>query len=743
MTDNFLRYLPCVLILIVGSFRPCWAQTTQHPFVDIAPSDITRIEKLLDNHDPWATSLYEGMKAKAVTYMSSAPPNKDPRDDVAHTVLWLARSYIDIFRTFGAMYLLDANSSDPSKRSNAMIWINGAGPGYNSSGIRGTNGARAHLKNMLALSATPGKRNQTYYFWEPTEFLDLAQAIHSLAIAYDWLYPAWTNQERTDLLNAIDQYGLKVGIQAYANASVLVSYEAHDNVRGQKAKSELADVNQKLNINVNPSWEAVNSGWWGVANSNWNLVCNSSLIIGALVARDNFADDAAKIERYALESLQGTGFADARLHGKGPFSEFSADGAYAEGPGYSNFASSYAISLISTLFHAEGNDHGLLEANPGLFKLGAYWRYNIGPTGWLIAFSDVGAGPYTSPSSIQWLGDQLLTGLLHDPDAKVDTEALLYHDNTTTYDDPLRLLYYAPLPDPKLSLPLAISYPTLPSAIFRSAWSDPNATCLAAFGGDNSANHSHLEMGNFILDAAGTRIVYTFGFENYGLQGNGDEAVKRWEIMRNSTEGQNALLLSDVDSFPSGYKFESEFENQSLKGHAQLTSFHGTSNSGTASFDLSSGYPHQNAPQKVSRQFTLDGPNRSVASIEDVITPSSNSDYKWQAYIAAAAKVSIAPDGQSAILTIGTNASGRPMGKQVQITLRVRSSSKASIKVESAQPSNYATNPPPGVTPRQNPNSNYQRIAVYVPNLPAGQTSKILVQFLPTSAAAAVPMPNL
>jgi hypothetical protein len=745
MTPNMntsIRYIVFAATLATAALTPCIAETP-HPFVEITSADIARIEKALDSRDPWANSLYDQMRAKAITFLNNNPPVSDARDAGTQQNLYLARNYLDIFRTFGAMYLLDSNSSDPNKKANAMIWVTGATPAGNASGIRGTNGARAHLQNLLQLTNQPNPTVTSYHFFEPSHFLATAQAIHAISLAYDWFYPVWTAQEKTAILNAIDIHGLKIGIQAYANAELMVSYESHDTARGQKAKATLTDVNQKLSVSVNPSWQAINSGWWGVQNSNWNLVCNSSLIIGALVARDTFGDDATKVEKYAIESLQGTGYAEPRLHGKGPFSEFSADGAYAEGPGYSSYASSYAVSVISTLFHAEGNDHGLLEANPGLLKLGAYWRYYIGPTGWLIAFSDVGVGPAESPSSIQWFGDQLLTGLLHDPDSKQDAQALLYHDSTTKYDDPLRLLYYAPLPDPRLSLPLDASFPALPSVIFRSAWNDPNATCLAAYGGDNTANHAHLEMGNFLLDFGGTRLVYTFGFENYALQGNGDEAVKRWEIMRNSTEGQNTLLLSDMDHFPTEYMFEDGFSNQSLKGRGVLSNFHSSSSAGTATFDLSSGYLRQNAPQKVLRQFTLDGPNRSVVSVEDTVTPTGSTNYKFQAYIAAAAKVRIAEDGQTATLTVTTNAGGAQMGKQVLVTVRIRSSSKATLLVESAKPTDYATVPPAGVALRQNANANYQRLGVYMPNLPAGQTAKVLVQFLPTAAAAAVPMPNL
>ena len=55
------------------------------------------------------------------------------------------------------------------------------------------------------------------------------------------------------------------------------------------------------------------------------------------------------------------------------------------------------------------------------------------------------------------------------------------------------------------NLPLAAAYRGVDVAFLRSAWNDPNAIFAGFKGGDNRANHSHLDLGSFVLDAAGQR----------------------------------------------------------------------------------------------------------------------------------------------------------------------------------------------------------------------------------------------
>jgi hypothetical protein len=89
---------------------------------------------------------------------------------------------------------------------------------------------------------------------------------HAFAIAYDWLYDAWTPEQRQTLRDALLQKGLALGLESYRTQ---VSY-----------------------------------GWWTRAHHNRNQVCNGGIGMGALSIADEAPEQAGEFLRHALESLQ-------------------------------------------------------------------------------------------------------------------------------------------------------------------------------------------------------------------------------------------------------------------------------------------------------------------------------------------------------------------------------------------------------------------------------------------------------
>jgi len=76
----------------------------------------------------------------------------------------------------------------------------------------------------------------------------------------------------------------------------------------------------------------------------------------------------------------------------------------------------------------------------------------------------------------------------------------------------------------------------------RSAWDSPNATFVGFKAGNNSVNHGHLDLGSFVLDAAGCRWALDFGSDNYNLPGY--FGGKRWSYYRMRAEAHNTLLIN-------------------------------------------------------------------------------------------------------------------------------------------------------------------------------------------------------
>ena len=98
--------------------------------------------------------------------------------------------------------------------------------------------------------------------WNPRHFLDTAEMTAAFGIGYDWLFDAWTKDQRDQLRQAIVEKGFTPGLKVY---------------RGK--------------------------GWWSTCRHNWNQVCNGGLGIGALAIGDEEPAVASEILHSGLNSL--------------------------------------------------------------------------------------------------------------------------------------------------------------------------------------------------------------------------------------------------------------------------------------------------------------------------------------------------------------------------------------------------------------------------------------------------------
>ncbi|MFW6065769.1 MAG: heparinase, partial [Planctomycetota bacterium] len=172
--------------------------------------------------------------------------------------------------------------------------------------------------------------------WNPSHFLDTAEMTHAVGIGYDWLHDYLDEQTRGTLREAIMSKGLEPGLQRYRSGV-----------------------------------------WWARSEYNWNQVCNGGLLIGALAIAEHEPQIAEEIVRRAVESLPRA------------LGSYEPEGAWAEGPGYWNYATEYTAYALSAMETALGTDFGL-SRRKGLRLAGYFPLYTTGPTGELFNFADVG-----------------------------------------------------------------------------------------------------------------------------------------------------------------------------------------------------------------------------------------------------------------------------------------------------------------------------------------------------------------
>jgi hypothetical protein len=373
--------------------------------------------------------------------------------------------------------------------------------------------------------------------WNPSHFLDVAEMTHAFAIGYDWLYDALTEDDRTVIRRALVDKGLRPAEQQYANRA-----------------------------------------FWTRATHNWNLVCNGGIITGALAIGDE------------EPALAGTLLAQALASMPQALATYGPDGAWPEGAAYWEYGTLYLVSALAALTSALGTDFGLSDA-AGLSTTGRFRLHVTGPTSQFFNFADAGQRAGSAPM-LFWLARRYDDAVL----AAAARDAAL--GRSTARD----LLWY----DPRGSaadfstLPLDARYQAAHLAFFRSAWNDKDALYVGFKGGDNTANHAHLDLGTY-------------------------ERLK--------TSGQNTLLLDGA--------------NQDPKASAPLMAFRTSSDGGFAIADLTAAYAASGATS-VQRGITLRD-NRSRVLVQDEIEASRPVDVTWGMHTQAAIDV----QADRAVLTLG------------------------------------------------------------------------------------------
>jgi hypothetical protein len=404
--------------------------------------------------------------------------------------------------------------------------------------------------------------------WNPAHFLDVAEMLHAFAIGYDWMYDALTVEDRATIRRALVEKGLRPAAQEYAARA-----------------------------------------FWTRADHNWNLVCNGGVIIGALAIADEEPGLAGTLVSQALASLPAA------------IVTYAPDGAWPEGPGYWEYGTLYLASALAALTSALGTDFGLADA-AGLAATGRFRMQVTGPTGLFFNFGDAAQRAGDAPM-LFWLARRYDDAVL----------AVAARDAATGRSSARDLLWYdgRGTPADVAGLPLDARYQDTHLAFFRSAWNDKDAIYVGFKGGDNAANHAHLDLGTFVLDALGQRWATDLGPDDYDLPDY--FGAGRWQYERLKTSGQNTLMLDGA--------------NQDPKATAPLTGYRTGPDGAFAIADLTAAYAGSGAT-RIQRGITLRD-NRTRVLVQDEVETSKPVELTWTTHTQA----DIELQGDRALLSQG------------------------------------------------------------------------------------------
>lgn len=441
--------------------------------------------------------------------------------------------------------------------------------------------------------------------WNHDHFLDTAEMTYAVGMAYDWFYPLLDQNQRDTMVSSIVEMGLKRGREVYAKPS----------------------------------------GWHKNVN-NWNQVCNGGLGLGALAIADVESDIASEILDNAIAHIPA-----ASTH-------YAPDGAGTEGVTYWDYGARYNCLFLEGLQTALGTDFGLGDL-PGFRESGDYQIYFAGAERMSFNFGDCGLRRMSTPmhfwmarrfgiphySWFRW--SELQDSTRHGTDLDIlwyDDSGAAFDVNTLTRDRYFR---------------------EAESATMRSSWDD-DAIIVAFESGANRnlAQHRHLDLGSFILDANGERWIHDSGTERitYQRHKHGNE---RWTYYRLRAEGHNTLVFNP-----------DEGPDQVLSATSSIRRFKTADDEALATADLTEAY----APHASRVERTLSMPDRKAVVVKDVIEAEQANTLYWFAHTKAD------------ITLTDTGATLTQNGKQM--TVHLEAPSDASFEVVDA--TGFPTSPDPG-----------------------------------------------
>ena len=452
--------------------------------------------------------------------------------------------------------------------------------------------------------------------WNSASYLDVGEVSFILALAYDWMYDAWTHEQK-EILSAD---ALSKGI----DLSYRVYYGENTNLIRSDGKLYESQT-----------------GWWDNKN-NWNAICNGGAILASIAFMEYDAYRCSKLAEAAIGGIEYLlpGFAPA--------------GAWEEGPTYWQYTLRYLTAVDATLTNVLGHDCGIKDA-PGMENTHLYALSLEGKTG-VVQLADVNGTRVHSPQLYYWakVYDRPEYGGAADYITEKFGQTrnvfdMIYYDADYVADS------YVP--------PLTFYTEGTETVSFMSGYDDDD-TFVNINGGSASTNHSHMDSGSVVIDMKGESFVRDIGAGDYRWTGyfssNLADNGYRFLYYRTRPEGHNTFVINPMDSFDTDDTtvYYGQYKDAYSKAVCD-------EKNQTATMNLSDAYARD--ASNATRHLSLDG---DAVIINDSITlkeDKTNSEIHW--YFHLSDGVTAVIDGNKAILTKN--------GKSITFTFELTSNSDA------------------------------------------------------------------
>ncbi len=348
------------------------------------------------------------------------------------------------------------------------------------------------------------------HLWSPAD-LRTGQLARAVALAYDWLHPALTPEQRTWIVDGLDRRAIA------------------------------------------PFFQAVESGdWWVNALNNWMTCIVGGLgVVGMALAGSH--PRSAELIDFSLPRMRG--YLDT----------YGREGEFNESPFYAN-ATQYPVAYFMALrYHTRGKDEHLANWP---FPQTLRWAMHCTlPPGRVAAFGD---SPKDAPPSVSHVPAVAAATR----DGVLQWFYLAYHDrDAASRLLPLELLWYDPTVEPLAPEHREVRGRAFRDngqvVASRTDWQPASTACVVyGKGGAGTENHGHHDAGQVCIDGYGERLIVDLGspsnyppdffgpdryrYYNASVWGHNVLFVGGWET-RTGEEHRAILLGSEFDEERGGW----------------------------------------------------------------------------------------------------------------------------------------------------------------------------------------------
>lgn len=328
--------------------------------------------------------------------------------------------------------------------------------------------------------------------WNPGHHLDTCEMMQAVAVGYDWMYNAFTEEQR-----AVIEQGM-------------------------------------MNNGFYDSWMAMQTESTAMANAftatnNHGVVDNGGLAMAALAFFDVYPEESAYLLSNAIRGM------DLSVWQYAPY------GSWYEGASYWVLNTEGTVRYIDSLQTALGTDLGFANLQGMKYSLDAALQLQTPLS--IFTYYD----SYRKSSvcgEMFWLADQY--------DIEGGNQSILdFTGGTfTEYGNALALMWYKPKTD-ESSTSAALDYflEEDGTAVWRNSWESQEPTAVFMKGGYTNPDHGQLGNGNFVFESNGIRWADDTGMGNYNCAGYWERATggARWNHFDNRAEAHNVIVLDPTD----------------------------------------------------------------------------------------------------------------------------------------------------------------------------------------------------